>query len=93
MKNPLTPNFRPLTWLALVLALGALPACTPKIYVIDRQTVLEEEAAGHWPQFEKDVVTKAKAEGPTPFLKTPFNARREKLLNVLNGELASSAAE
>jgi hypothetical protein len=78
---------------ALLGSLALLPACTPKIYVIDRQTVLEEEAAGHWPQFEKDLVTKARAEGPTPLLKTPFNTRREKLLNVLNGELASSAAE
>lgn len=30
----------------------ALTACAPKVYVIERTTVLEEEAAGQWPELE-----------------------------------------
>ena len=78
---------------ALLLLLASLAtACAPKIYVVDRQTVLEEEAAGEWPQFEKDLVRKSKAQGPTPFTKTPMNASRSRLYNVLNGEVTSQPA-
>ena len=70
-----------------------LCACTPKLYVVDRQTVLEEEAAGRWPQFEKELLEKSKAQGPTPFSKTPVTARRARLYNVLNGPLPSTTAE
>lgn len=34
------------------LTLLALAACAPKVYVIERTTVLEEEAAGQWPDLE-----------------------------------------
>lgn len=40
---------KPLLWSVLPLA---LVACAPKIYVIERTTVLEEEAAGGWPELE-----------------------------------------
>lgn len=78
---------------AVRLLIGALAAvslftaCAPKIYVIDRQTVLEDEAAGHWPEFDKEVVNGAKAAGPTPFPKVPPNARRNKLYSILSGPL------
>lgn len=77
----------------LLFYVGALllaTACSPKIYVIDRQTVLEQEAAGQWPQFEKDLVNRLKAQGPTPLQQVPINAQRARLYNVLNGELTSS---
>lgn len=75
----------------IALSLASVVGCAPKIYVIDRQTILEEEAAGEWPQFEKDLITKSRAEGPTPFSKVPVNASRARLYNVLNGELVSEA--
>lgn len=61
--------------------------CSPKVYVIDNQTVLEEEAAGQWPQFEKQIIDKAKAKGPTPISQVPLDAHRERLYNVMNGEM------
>lgn len=67
-----------------------LSGCAPKVYVIDRQTVLEEEAAGHWPDFEKELLKKAKAAGPTLFSETPMSARRARLYNVLNGSTVVS---
>jgi hypothetical protein len=71
-----------------IIAMG----CTPKVYVIDRQTVLEDEAAGEWPQFEKDLLPKSAARSPTPFFKTKTTAHKAKLYNILNGELVSENA-
>lgn len=84
-------SIRSLTLAVLGVAVSA--ACTPKVYVIDRQTVLEEEAAGHWPQFEKDVLAGAKTAGPTPFPKIPPGSRRARLYNVLNGQVVSTSAK
>ena len=61
--------------------------CSPKVYVIDNQTVLEEEAAGQWPQFEKQIIDKVKAKGATPISQVPPDAHRERLYNVMNGEM------
>ncbi len=76
---------------SLILSAVVFSACVPKIYVIDRQTVLESEAAGEWPMFEKDVLGLSKAPGPTALSHTPASAGRQRLYNVLNGELASHA--
>jgi hypothetical protein len=70
-----------------ILQLGTLVACSPKVYLVDRQTVLEDEAAGEWPDFEKELIHKAKATGPTPFAKVNNGAKKERLYHVLNGEL------
>lgn len=68
-------------------------ACVPKVYVIDRQTVLEDEAAGEWPEFERELLKKSKAHGPTPFSKVEMSKSRARLYNVLNGSLASDTEE
>ena len=57
-------------------AIMNLIGCAPQIYLLDRQTVLEDEAAGEWPQFEKDLVLKSAAQDPTPYPK--FRSTREK---------------
>lgn len=64
-----------------------LGACSPKVYVIDRQTVLEEEAAGEWPEFEKSLLEQAADYQPTPFPKTAISQGRNRLYNVINGQL------
>lgn len=63
-------------------------ACTAKIYIIDRHTIMEDEAAGDWPEFEKDLMEKSKAKGPTPFQTAAVNEKKKRLYNVLNGEMA-----
>jgi hypothetical protein len=76
--------------LSIGLSLGLLlgtAACSPKVYLIDRQTILEEEAAGEWPDFQKELLEKTKSDGPTPFVKTQNNAEKNRLYHVLNGEL------
>jgi hypothetical protein len=78
--------------LGLSLTLMALCACAPKVYVVDRQTILEEDAAGEWPQFEKELLKKSKSAGPVPFSHVPLNASRARLYNVLNSELVSTTS-
>jgi hypothetical protein len=84
--------FKFVKFVGFVGVLG-LSACSPKIYLIDRQTVLEDEAASEWPEFEKDLLEKSKAIGPTPFAKTNNTARKERLYNVLNGELTTQSPQ
>lgn len=74
----------------LLISLRLLSGCAPKIYIIDRQTVLEQEAAGHWPEFEKEMFEKGVANGPTPFGKAQDDSRRAKLLTILNGDLSDA---
>jgi hypothetical protein len=66
-------------------------ACTPKVYVIDRQTVLQESAAGEWPQFEKTLVPQIKQKSPTKFSKSSpaEDERGKRLYRVLNGEMGA----
>ena len=77
--------------LVAVAALGLVAelGCSPKIYLVDRQTVLEDEAAGEWPEFEKEILAKAKAQGPTPFPQSQDSERKDRLYQVLNGELTT----
>jgi hypothetical protein len=72
-----------------LLAAASGTACSPKIYVIDRQTVLEQEAAGDWPQLERELVGRSMAQGPLPLGKLPPTPRQQRLYNVLNGELVA----
>ena len=66
-----------------------LLGCTPKIYVIDRQTVLFEEAAGEWPEFEKSLLPKIKNRDPVRFSKNPSIGivNNDRKFLVLNGEI------
>lgn len=61
--------------------------CSPKVYLIDRHTVMEEEAAGEWPDFEKSLLETSSKMAPTPFKKTEISGDQKKLYQVLNGEL------
>ena len=76
--------------LSAILFLG-FTACTPKVYVIDSHTVLEDEAAGEWPQFDKDRQAKSAEKGPVPFPKVPTSGAEERLFNVLNGEMVGTS--
>jgi hypothetical protein len=81
-------KFRASASFAICLTLG-LTACVPKIYVIDRQTVLEDEAAGEWPQFEKRLIPQTQEKTPTPQAQVRDSERKQKLYKVLNGPVIS----
>jgi hypothetical protein len=80
-------------FLFLFLLLATCVSCTAKVYVIDRHTVLEDEAAGEWPELDKQVVNGYLEKGPIPFQKTEINTRKKKLYNVLSGEMVGENAE
>ena len=70
----------------------ALAACSPKIYLIDRQSVLEEEVSGEWPDFEAELLNQTQASGPTPFPQVASSHRKKRLYQILNGEVHSTQA-
>jgi hypothetical protein len=69
--------------LALFLGLTT-GSCSPKFYKVDQQTVLEDEAAGEWPEFEKEILSKTQSSVPKPFPTVATSARKARLFNVLN---------
>ncbi|MGD8592964.1 MAG: hypothetical protein PVF82_09040 [Gammaproteobacteria bacterium] len=71
-----------------VSALLSLSACVnlPDVYLIDRHTVMEEEASGEWPELESRFRQQAVKSGPTNLAKEPMERRRERAFRVLNGE-------
>ena len=84
-----TRRERPFTGRLLLPALFLLlPGCVslPDVYLIDRQTVMEAEASGEWPQLEARFHEAAPQKGPTPLEKEPSSKRRERVFRVLNGE-------
>jgi hypothetical protein len=90
MRTTLRLQKHQLTFTFILISVS-LAACSPKFYLNDRQTVLEEEAAGEWPDFEKALLERSKATGPTPFVKTENSTKRNKLYQVLNGEMTNQS--
>jgi hypothetical protein len=86
-------KFRDILFAGTLLTLGLSLGCAPKFYIVDRQTVLEDEAAGEWPQFEKEIVAKSSAQGPTAFQKPDETEKKRRLFNVLNGEMVSKSSD
>lgn len=41
-------------------------ACAPKIYLVDRQSILEQEANGEWPELDKKIENSNVKVGPEP---------------------------
>ena len=74
-------------FLGLILVLAG---CIPKIYVIDRQTVLEDEAAGEWPEFESRLLGPGQARTPTPSARTRESERKARISRVLNGDVVET---
>ena len=73
------------TLAAVVVLVSFAGACTPKIIVMDEQTILEKEAAGEWPQLENLLLENATVQGPTPISRTAVTAKKARLYTVLNG--------
>ena len=66
-----------------------LPACIslPDVYVVDQATVLQEEAAGHWPELEKIFRKAALKKTPTAFREDVDKDKRT-VYKILNGNMA-----
>ena len=70
-----------------LLSLGFLSACSAKVYVLDRHTILEDEAQGDWPQFEKQLIEASKEKGPVALGKVEMSEKKQRLYHILNGEM------
>lgn len=81
--------------IAFLVLLLLSTACTPKVYVIDRQTVLQEQAAGEWPEFDKTLLPQVKKKDPTNFStsSTSESEKTKRLYRVLNSEVTESRGE
>jgi hypothetical protein len=73
-------------------ASGFFVSCTAKVYVNDRHTILEEEAAGEWPEFDKRAISQSLQSAPTAFRKVETNQKKRRLYQILNGEMVETSA-
>lgn len=76
---------------ALLIYILLLSGCSlspsVKMVLIDRHTVMESEAAGKWPQIEKQIHLN---KGPIPLADMNESKREEKAFKVLNGEFSDN---
>ena len=70
---------RSLTFYVVSLGLLLLPACAPKIYVIDRPTLMEEESGGDWPDLQQNISARMLKKSPAA-LKTDESSEVQKKL-------------
>ena len=70
----------------ILLVFFVFPACTAKVYMNDRHTIMEDEAAGEWPELDKNILNRTEETGPTALQNVPNNSKKKRLYNVLNGE-------
>ena len=73
----------------LVLSVLLIQSCIslPDVYVVDQATVLQEEAAGHWPEMEKVFRESALKRTPTGFREDVDKDKRT-VYKILNGNMS-----
>ena len=69
----------------VLISTGCITVKAPTL--IDRSTVMESEAAGDWPSFEKEFLDKGPHSGPIPFPKEASSKRKRRIYSILNGDL------
>ncbi|MES2746124.1 MAG: hypothetical protein V4655_11895 [Bdellovibrionota bacterium] len=63
-----------------------LSACIPDIYLIDRQTVLEIEASGQWPELDKKYKDMALRSGPTALESTRDTVENRQIFSMTHDD-------
>lgn len=74
-----------------LLALGStlfLTACVPDIYLIDRQTVLELEASGQWPELDQKYKDAALKPGPSALENTRDGIESRQIFSMTHDDKA-----
>jgi len=61
-------------------------SCAPVIYNIDRQTVMEADASGDWPEVEKRLQKVGQKPGTTFYAKSRKQPGKDENESVLNAE-------
>lgn len=71
----------------LVLAATVLlAACVPDVYLIDRQTVLETQASGQWPELDRVFYEQVLSSGPAPLEKTADRQESRQLFQMTHAD-------
>lgn len=86
-------SMRPVTRLSFVLLAGlSLSGCAnllnqmvPDVYLVDRHTIMESDAAGDWPALEQRLRTQVHS-GPTPLAGIDEPLDQQPAFQVLNDE-------
>jgi hypothetical protein len=65
---------------------SAFSSCAPTLYLIDRPTILEEQAAGEWIDLEKETETAILRNKPEPLPPSAMGRGGERVLSTLPGE-------
>ena len=67
----------------------AVTACAPKVYVLDRQTLIQEEAAGQFPDLEQSMGQRSLQSGPKMLDRAQLQQKEipQRAYTILNGEL------
>lgn len=77
-------------FIATILALQITSCATIEVYQIDRHSIMEEEAAGEWPSFDKKYLKSSQAKGAQFFPKEPDSKRKQRVFTVLKGEFVEA---
>lgn len=67
-------------------------ACAPKVYVIDRATILEEESGGEWPSIDQAQRQRLLKTSPTAQKTSDRSGSKEKLTRILEPDESVSGA-
>lgn len=78
----------PLSFTCMVLgsSLFLLSGCVPDIYLIDRQTVLEIEASGTWPELDKKYKDMALRASPTALENTRDTVENRQIFSMTHDD-------
>ncbi|MFY7930112.1 MAG: hypothetical protein ACOVS5_14665 [Oligoflexus sp.] len=63
-----------------------LSACIPDVYLIDRQTVLELEASGEWPELDRKFQTESLQAGPLPLEQTRDRIEERQIFSMTHAD-------
>jgi len=63
-----------------------LIACVPDVYLIDKQTVLETQASGQWPELDRIFYEQAVSAGPAPLEKTANRQDSRQLFQMTHSD-------
>lgn len=70
----------------ILLPLFLVGGCLPNIYLIDRPTLMEEEAAGRWPDLTEVFEKKQVTTSPVPLTPQQVKRKNDRVMQTLAGE-------
>lgn len=76
---------------ALLLTSGCLTIEKPVF--IDKQTMMEEDAGGDWPEFEKKYHSELLKKNPEAFDQVDDSKRKKRMYRILNSDLQDHRSE